>query len=105
MDRNDVLARIACEARTYHLPATTALDAYADILADLADGLAGCGNTPRRKRPFSIYAPAVAQSFALCNFSANQPFLKRCEVDSALISAVSRRYGRICASDRIRTRL
>lgn len=37
--------------------------------------------------------------------AANQPFLKRCEVDSGLISAVSRRYGRTSASDRMRTRL
>jgi hypothetical protein len=36
MKKNDVLARIAQEAQTYHLPADTALSAYADILAELA---------------------------------------------------------------------
>jgi hypothetical protein len=39
MDRNDVLARIAQEAQTYHLPAGTALRAYVDILVDLSDKL------------------------------------------------------------------
>jgi hypothetical protein len=39
MDSNDVRARIAQEAKTYHLPAGTALQAYADILADLSDRL------------------------------------------------------------------
>jgi hypothetical protein len=39
MNRNEVLARIAREAQTYYLPAAIALDAYADILADLADKL------------------------------------------------------------------
>lgn len=31
-----MLARIAKEAQTYHLPADTALQAYADILSELA---------------------------------------------------------------------
>lgn len=36
MSKTDILARIEREAATYHLPAATALDAFADILADLA---------------------------------------------------------------------
>ncbi|EEF23449.1 conserved hypothetical protein, partial [Ricinus communis] len=36
MNKNEILARIESEAATYYLPATTALDAYIDILAGLA---------------------------------------------------------------------
>ncbi|WP_321900145.1 hypothetical protein [Paraburkholderia heleia] len=39
MNKKDILARISHEAQSYHLPAATALDTYAEILAELASTL------------------------------------------------------------------
>lgn len=39
MNKDDILARISREAQSYYLPAATALDAYVDILQELAGTL------------------------------------------------------------------
>ncbi len=66
------------------------------------DRLAGCGTTPPTEAAAPINAPAIAQSFALCNFKANQ-FLGGVEANSCLIAVSSRHSWRICARDRMRT--